>query len=100
MSVYVDRMTDHGKRIGRAGPCWCHMIADSVDELHAMARRIGLKREWFQDESFPHYDIGTFEKRAQALALGATQCDSRTFVGHMRRIRAERAAARGGKDGE
>lgn len=35
-----------------------HLVADSLDELHEFADKIGLKREWFQDHpSHPHYDI-------------------------------------------
>lgn len=48
MSVYVDELVDYGVRIGRAGPWWCHLVADSEDELHAFAKRIGMARSWFQ----------------------------------------------------
>jgi hypothetical protein len=37
-----------------------HLVSDqSIDELHRFAnsRRIGLKREWFQDHRYPHYDV-------------------------------------------
>jgi hypothetical protein len=67
----------------------CHMIADTADELHAMADAIGLQRRWFQaapPASFPHYDIAQ-SKRALAIARGAIDCDMRTFAGHMRRLR-------------
>jgi hypothetical protein len=91
MPVYVDPMVDHGRRIGRAGPLWCHMIADTLDELHAMAWRVGL-HNWFQEHgSFPHYDIGSERLRARAVELGTIECDRRTFVGHLRRIRAPKA---------
>lgn len=84
MSVYVD------------APVWrlrnmrmCHMIADTLDELHAMADRLGLKREWFQDEaSFPHYDIAK-SKRSLAIAAGAIECDRAAFIGHIRRLRGD-----------
>jgi hypothetical protein len=89
MPVYVDPMVDYGKRIGRAGPRWCHMIADTLDELHALAARIGLRRAWFQGESSaPHYDIGTDGKRALAIAEGAVDCERHVFVAHLRRLRA------------
>jgi hypothetical protein len=84
-----DPMVDYGKRIGRAGPRWCHMIADTVEELHAMAIAIGLRVSWFQNAgSHPHYDIGSEQVRERAVAEGALDCDRRTFVGHMQRIRA------------
>ena len=87
MSVYVDR-TKNG--FGRM--IMCHMIADTPNELHAMADRIGVARRWFQDPktstkvSFPHYDIAQ-SKRELAIAAGAIDCDRVTFVGHVRRLR-------------
>lgn len=84
MSVYVDRMrAPYGRMI------MCHMIADTPDELHAMADQIGVARRWFQSSppaSFPHYDIAQ-TKREAAIKLGAIDVDARTLVGHMRRIR-------------
>ncbi|MGH7490593.1 MAG: DUF4031 domain-containing protein [bacterium] len=44
-----------------------HMIADSEEELHAMADKIGVARRWFQKD---HYDI-TQAKKALALKYGA-----------------------------
>ena len=38
MSVYVDTTMDYGPKGN-----WCHMIADSLEELHEMADAIGLK---------------------------------------------------------
>ena len=41
-------------------------------KLHAFARNLGLKREWFQDHrELPHYDL-VRTRREAALALGAT----------------------------
>lgn len=84
MAVYVDK--------GRAkyrGMRMCHMIADTADELHAMADAIGIKRKWFQSPpraSFPHYDISS-GKRALAIKAGAIEMDRREFVYAMRAIR-------------
>lgn len=38
------------------------------DALHAAAKRIGLKREWFQPKSIPHYDLfdGAIERARKA----------------------------------
>jgi activating signal cointegrator 1 len=60
---------------------WCHMATDSdLSELHAMARRIGLERAWFQDKpGTPHYDL-TPAKRTQALKLGAQATSSVELV--------------------
>lgn len=87
MSVYVDSSL---YRFGRM--VMCHMIADSPEEIHAMADRIGVDRRWFQDPktsnkvSFPHYDIAK-SKRALAIAAGAIECDRKTIVEHIIRLR-------------
>jgi hypothetical protein len=47
-----------------------HLLATDIDELHAMAQQIGLRRSWFQDRTFPHYDVMA-GKRLQAIAAGA-----------------------------
>jgi Protein of unknown function (DUF4031) len=84
VSVYVDRVA-----IGYGRMIMCHMIADTPEELHAMADRIGVARKWFQappKASFWHYDIAK-GKRDLAIAAGAVDCDRNTFVMHLRRIR-------------
>jgi hypothetical protein len=48
------------------------MIADTDEELHAMAQRIGLPRESFQNKRVPHYDL-TAERRALAVQAGAVE---------------------------
>jgi len=50
----------------------CHLTTDgTLDELHAFARKISLRRGWFQAHAtHPHYDL-TPARRAAALAAGA-----------------------------
>ena len=75
MPVYVDVLRDWGWRLGPS----CHLIADTNEELHIFARRLRLKREWFQKSSSgPHYDL-TAAKRAKAVELGAVELDDREF---------------------
>lgn len=76
MGVYVDQM-----KIPYGRMLMCHMLADSLDELHDMAQKLGLKRQWFQNAegSTPHYDICQ-EKRAKAIELGAVEIDRRRTV--------------------
>lgn len=69
MAVYVDdaRLAWRGKR-------WSHLTADTLEELHGFAARLGLRREWFQEGSrfeTHHYDV-TDSKREYAIFLGAT----------------------------
>ena len=61
------------------------MFADTEAELHAMAKRLGLRREWFQQHPrLPHYDIVP-SKRTLALSLGAKAVDRSQVVLHMRK---------------
>lgn len=47
------------------------MYADTLEELHKLALRIGLHLDWFQDAGdLPHYDL-TVGKRATAIVYGA-----------------------------
>lgn len=70
---------------------WCHMTADTLDELHEMAQRIGLRREWFQDHPVhPHYDLRPAKRRA-AIQQGATEVRAINRAGVMlREFRATR----------
>jgi len=47
-----------------------HLLADTIDELHLFAKKLRLKREWYQHKSSPHYDL-TARKFYQARRLGA-----------------------------
>ena len=53
----------------------CHLVADSVEELHYFAGRMRLKPSWFQDKpELPHYDL-TKGMRLLAVWLGAIELD-------------------------
>jgi hypothetical protein len=66
MTVYVDDAVHLWR-----GQRWAHLMADTLDELHAMADHLGLPRHAFQDKtSGAHYDV-TAALRTLALALGA-----------------------------
>jgi hypothetical protein len=56
-----------------------HMVADSLDELHEMAEKIGVQRKWFQSGSTPHYDVCQ-TKRKLAILCGAISVDKRGMV--------------------
>ena len=72
MTVYVDEFPwGDGKWAGGG-----HMLASDLDELHALADRIGLRRNWFQSETtFAHYDL-TKSKRRLALQAGAVSIEA------------------------
>ncbi len=66
MSVHVDDAV-HSWREQR----WAHLMADTLDELHAFARELGIPPRAFQNKrSGAHYDV-TSGLRERAIALGA-----------------------------
>ena len=52
-----------------------HMLADTEDELHAMAQSIGIARRWYQGD---HYDVA-MSAREKAIAKGAVANPLRTL---------------------
>lgn len=94
MTVYVDDARI-AATVGRHVSTWSHLFADTQDELHAFAARLGLRRSWFQDpvqvgkpiKARPgsraaqnwHYDL-TEGKRRHAVALGAVEVTAREAV--------------------
>lgn len=87
MSCFVDKLKhrpakeNQAFRTGRRwNHQWCHLWADSLEELHAMAESIGMKREWFQDrEGFPHYDLVP-ARRGAAVKRGAIEVDLKEWL--------------------
>ena len=71
MGIYVDEPV-----FERWGLRWCHLTADSADELHAFAARLRGRRSRFQRKPgrpwADHYDIPE-ETRREAVALGAVE---------------------------
>ena len=66
------------------------MIADSVSELIEFAISIGLRPEWYQPKSSPHFDL-TEASRRLAVFRGAVELDRRNFVHKLRQLRTARA---------
>ncbi len=81
MAVYVDAAKNpYGRML------MCHMLADSLDELHQMADKIGVKRKWFQNKNVPHYDICK-SKRALAVKFGALEIQQGKVLELVRKYR-------------
>lgn len=91
MTVYVD---DVRHRFGHM--VMCHMWADSLDELLAMADRIGVDRKWIQghptlsfgkhrNADWVHFDI-SLGMKAKALAAGAVLTDRFGPAEHVARL--------------
>ena len=87
--VYVDDM-----RAPYGGMIMCHMLADTDEELHAMADKIGVARRWHQKAGTPHshYDI-CLTKRADAVKAGAVEIDRRHVSAFLKRKRQDAITA-------
>lgn len=102
-AVYVDSFDDSPISVPEKWQGGGHMQADTPEALHAMAARLGLKREWFQSKpgrpEQDHYDL-TASKREQAIRLGVTpinwreQADIRRAAASARKAREQANAAR------
>ena len=90
MAVYVD-----GSRIPWRGRSWSHLTADTAEELHEFAARLGIpKRGFHHNPARPwkdHYDFPE-SLREEALSLGAKPIGRREATA---RLRAKRAEHRG-----
>ena len=94
MSVYVDTPVEYPDEVAgyvghtRSRYRWCHMFADSLEELHVMANTIGLRRRWFQEHPrLPHYDLVP-SKRALAIRYGALAVTRRQLGERLRSTKA------------
>lgn len=83
MAVYVDTM-----RAAFGLMKMCHMLADTTDELLAMADLIGVDQKWIQYKGTyrEHFDIA-LSKRAMAVAAGAKEVSMTEMGGILRRKR-------------
>jgi len=84
MPIYVDNA-----KIKWRGKEWCHLVADTIDELHDFAMSLGLKRSWYQQTaSYPHYDITT-ANRVKALQLGAKVANRKKIIECAKSLKAQ-----------
>ena len=89
MSVYVDNMrAKYGRMV------MFHMVADTTDELLAMADKIGVARKWLQHPgtSKEHFDIA-LGKRELAVKAGAIEIGNKQLTEIIRGKRLAAAAA-------
>jgi Protein of unknown function (DUF4031) len=87
--VYIDPLKHYGGKGFFKGKSSSHMWADSLEELHAMADAIGMRRSWFQDDPrLPHYDL-VATRRRKAVSLGAIEVTQATLVAILKKSRHE-----------
>lgn len=96
MGVYVDDVRLPFQRM-----VMCHMWADTLDELLAMADKIGVQRKWIQghptlsfgkhrNASWVHFDI-SLGKKDLAIKAGAILTDRYGPLEHCARLRGDQA---------
>ena len=74
----------------RRGMDWYHMATDNLaedglEELHAMARRLGLRTRWLHHHAgLPHYDVPAEVKR-EAIMFGAAEVTTRELIRRCKR---------------
>lgn len=58
-----------------------HMVADTLEELHGMAEKLGLRSTWFQVSrlGIPHYDLCE-SKRSIAITYGAKSVTAKELI--------------------
>ena len=74
MACYVDTVRSY-PNAGLRFTEFCHLLADTRDELHAMADALGIPRRFFQDHPWRwHHDLPE-PLRPRAIELGAVEVD-------------------------
>jgi hypothetical protein len=88
VACYVDTVRDY-PTAGLRHTRFCHLLADTREELHAMADALGVPRRYFQDHPWRwHHDLPE-PLRPLAVALGAKEIDLHEVGALLRQRRAE-----------
>lgn len=87
MTVYVDNFR-RSARVGRNSERWSHLTADTVQELHEFAAKLGLHRDWFQ----------TCKQKCAPTAPGSARYGGSERLHPCRLITGDSPPATGGRD--
>ncbi len=80
MAVYVDKPIFPRAASKNPRKLYGHMVADTFQELHEFAVKIGVKKHFFhRSKTAHHYDI-TSDQHLVAINNGAKLVDSREIV--------------------
>ena len=84
MAIYVDRA-----KVPFKGQMWCHLMADTLEELHEFAQLHGIDARLFhRTASYPHYDI-TLAMRDKVIVHGAIDADRQTIIACGKKLKLE-----------
>jgi hypothetical protein len=88
VACYVDTVRDY-PGAGLRHTRFCHLLADTREELHAMADQLGVPSRYFQDHPWRwHHDLPE-PLRARAIELGAREVTLHEVGALLKRRRAE-----------
>jgi len=74
VAVYVDSVRSY-PHAGLRHTEFCHLLADTREELHAFADQLGIPRVYFQEHPWRwHHDLPAV-LRPRAVELGAVEID-------------------------
>ncbi len=97
MPVYID-----DAKIPWRGREWCHMLSipPESEQLCKIARKMGLKDIWLQDEvgHWPHFDV-VIEYRDLAIHFGAIPITQKELAHLRHQYRAQKAEEKRLADG-
>ena len=90
MPVWFETPAYHGARVRGRAAVSAHLMADTMEELIALARAIGLKPEWIQNPGTAkeHFDLMGEGMCSKAEMAGAQRVTRTEFV---ERYRAKKA---------
>ena len=88
MACYVDTVRSY-PNAGLRFTEFCHLLADTRDELHDMADALGIPRRFFQEHPWRwHHDLPE-HLRPRAVELGAVEMDIHEVGALLRRRKRE-----------
>jgi len=88
VACYVDTVREYPDA-GLRHTRFCHLLADTRAELHAMAEALGVPHRYFQDHPWRwHHDLPE-HLRARAVELGAREVTMHEVGALLRRRKAE-----------
>ena len=88
MACYVDTVRSY-PNAGLRFTEFCHLLADTRDELHEMADALGIPRRFFQEHPWRwHHDLPE-HLRPRAIDLGAVEMDIHEVGALLRRRKRE-----------
>lgn len=88
MSVYVDKLYNHGWRLYGRPVLSCHLFADGLEELIKFGATLGLSQKDIHigNGNFIHFDL-VKSKRDKAIEFGAIYLRGRELINKLNQLK-------------